>query len=147
MTTTKQRPPRDWREGRRLRALELHEQGWTGKTIAAALGVSKSAVSQWLKRGREGGPEALRAQPPPGRVPRLTAEQRAELPRLLARGAEAFGFLGEVWTAKRVAVVIREEFRVRYHPDHVGRLLRTAGWSSQKPIRRATQSDEAAIER
>jgi transposase len=147
MTTKKQRPPRDWREGRRLRALELHEEGWTGKAIAAALGVSKSAVSQWLKRGREGGPAALRTQPPPGRVPRLTGEQRAELPRLLAHGAEAFGFLGEVWTSKRVAAVIAEAFGVRYHPDHVGRLLRTAGWSPQKPIRRATQRDEAAIER
>jgi transposase len=147
MTTTKQRPPRDWREGGRLRALELHEQGWTGKGIAAALGVSQSAVSQWLKRGREGGPEALRTQPPPGRVPRLTVEQLAELPQLLARGAETFGFLGEVWTSKRVATVIRDEFGVHYHPDHVGRLLRTAGWSPQKPIRRATQRDEAAIER
>src|SRR5581483_10818683 len=93
MTTTKQRPPRDWREGRRLRALELHEQGWTGKAIAAALGVSKSAVSQWLKRGREGGPEALRAQPP-GRAPRLSAEQRAALPgaaRPRGRGLRLFG--------------------------------------------------------
>jgi len=147
MATTKQRPPGDWREGRRLRALELHEQGWTGKAIAAALGVSRSAVSQWLKRGREGGPAALRAHPPPGRVPRLSAEQRAALPHLLARGAEAFGFLGEVWTSKRIAAVIAEAFGVRYHPDHVGRLLRTAGWSPQKPLRRATQRDEAAIER
>ena len=77
----------------------------------------------------------------------MSAEQRAQLPSLLARGAEAFGFIGEVWTAKRVAAVIREEFGVRYHPDHVGRLLRTAGWSPQKPIRRATQRDEAAIGR
>ena len=107
MATKKQRSPRDWREGRRLRALELHAQGWTGTAIAAALGVSQSAVSQWLKRGREGGPDALRAQPPPGRVPRLSAEQRGALPHLLARGAEAFGFLGEVWTSKRIARVIR----------------------------------------
>ncbi len=80
-------------------------------------------------------------------MPRLIAEQLALLPSLLAQDAEAFGFIGEVWTAKRVAAVIRQEFHVRYHPDHVGRLLRAAGWSPQKPIRRATQRDEAAIER
>jgi transposase len=146
MSTEKQRPPRDWREGRRLRALELHADGWTGKKIAAALGVTEGAVSQWLKRAREGGAEALRAHPPPGREPRLTAEQRAALPGLLTRGAEAFGFLGAVWTTKRVAAVIRQEYGVRYHPDHVGRLLRQAGWSPQQPVRRATQRDEAAIE-
>jgi transposase len=139
--------PRDWREERRLRGWALHQQGWTGNAIAAALGVTKAAVSRWLKRAREGGVEALHSQPPPGPTPRLTADQLAQLPGLLARGAEAFGFIGEVWTAKRVAAIIRDEFDVRYHPDHVGRLLRTAGWSPQKPIRRATQRDEAAIQR
>src|ERR671938_62131 len=147
MSTAKPRSPRDWREGRRLRAWALHQQGWTGTAIADALGVTKGAVSRWLKRAREGGAEALYSQPPPGPTPRLSAEQLAQLPGLLAQGAEAFGFPGEVWTAKRVAAVIRDEFHVRYHPDHVGRLLRTAGWSPQKPIRRATQRDEAAIER
>jgi len=117
-----------------------------GKTIAEALGVTKSAVSRWLKRAREGGAEALYSQPPPGPTPRLTTEELARLPYLLARGAEAFGFLGEVWTARRVAAGIQGECRVRYHPDHVGRLLRAAGWSPQKPIRRATQRDEGAIE-
>jgi transposase len=147
MNRAKPGSPRDWREARRLRAWALHLQGWTGKTIAEALGVSKGAVSRWLKRAREGGVEALYAQPPPGPTPRLTAEQLRQLLGLLALGAEAFGFLGEVWTAKRVAAVIRQEFQVHYHPDHVGRLLRAAGWSPQKPICRATQRDEAAIER
>ena len=40
----------DWREGRRVRAYELKEQGWSQRAIAAALGVSEGAVSQWLKR-------------------------------------------------------------------------------------------------
>src|SRR5215211_1369000 len=101
MTTKKQRPPRDWREGRRLRALELHQQGWQGKAIAAALGVSAGAVSQWLRRAREGGREALRSHPPPGPTPKLTADQRAALPGVLAKGAEAHGFVGDVWTTER----------------------------------------------
>src|SRR5919199_2162383 len=138
MSTANPRSPRDWREERRLRAWALHQQGWMGKTMAEALGVSKGAVSQWLKRAREGGVEALYSQPPPGPAPRLTAEQLAQLPGLLARGAEAFGFIGEVWTAKRVAAIIREGFGVRYHPDHVRRLLRAAGGGPHRPIPRAT---------
>ena len=35
----------DWREGRRLRAFELKQQGWPQQRIAEALGVSKGAVS------------------------------------------------------------------------------------------------------
>src|SRR5512135_3526431 len=96
----------DWREERRKRAWQVKEQGWQQKDIATALGVSEGAVSQWLKRGRERGVEALNAHPPTGVTPRLTAEQKAQVPELLAKGAEAYGFRGDVWTASRVAQVI-----------------------------------------
>ncbi len=135
----------DWREERRKQAWKLKEQDWPQKDIAVALGVSEGAVSHWMKRGREGGIEALEAHPPKGVSPRLTAEQKAQLPALLAKGAEAYGFRGEVWTASRVAEVIFRTFGVRYHRDHVGRLLRQAGWSRQQPIERASQRDEEAI--
>src|ERR671915_1484165 len=138
----------DWREGRRLRAFELNQQGWSQQRIAEALGVSKGAVSQWMKRARQGGgAEALKRRPAPGAAPRLSEEQRAKVPELLERGAEAYGFRGEVWTCARVAEVIRREFGVLYHPAHVSRLVRKLGLSLQKPVRRAYQRDEEAIER
>src|SRR3954453_21031789 len=115
--------------------------------IADALGVSKGAVSQWMKRAREGGGvQALKRQPAPGAPPRLSEEQRAEVPKLLQRGAQAHGFRGDVWTCERVAEVIRREFGVSYHPAHVSRLLKALRQSLQKPQRRANQRDEEAIE-
>src|SRR5262245_44565538 len=106
MTTEASAPPRDWREYRRLRALALHEDGWCGRAIAEVLGVSQTSVSAWLKKARVGGRSALRTTPPPGRVANLTAEQRATVPALLAKGAEAYGFIGDLWTTTRVATVI-----------------------------------------
>lgn len=137
----------DWREGRRLRAWELNKEGWAQQRIADALGVSKGAVSQWMKRVREGGVQALKRRPAPGATPRLSEQERTQVRELLERGAEAHGFRGEVWTCERVAVVIRGEFGVSYHPAHVSRLLRALGLSLQKPSRRANQRDEDAIER
>jgi transposase len=137
----------DWREGRRLRALELKRKGWKQRDIADALGVTKGAVSQWMKRAKEEGVQGLLRKPPPGAQPRLSEEQRERIPELLDRGAEAYGFRGEVWTCERVAGVIREEFGVAYHPAHVSRLLRALGLSLQKPARRANQRNEEAIER
>jgi len=43
--------------------------------------------------------------------------------------------------------VIQEEFGVRYHKDHVGRLLKELHWTPQVPIKRALQRDEQAIGR
>ncbi|MFI5276668.1 MAG: helix-turn-helix domain-containing protein [Ktedonobacterales bacterium] len=74
---------------RRQRAWELHQAGWWSKDIAAALGVSRAAVSQWLKRGREGGEEALRTRPSPGATP--TAERRAAGPDSGLTGARSRG--------------------------------------------------------
>jgi transposase len=135
----------DWREERRKRAWTLKEEGWQQQNIAAALGVSEGAVSHWVKRGREGGIEALKAHPSTGVSPRLSAEQKAQIPELLAKGAEAYGFRGDVWTASRVAEVIKQTFGVRYHRDHVGKLMREAGWSRQKPVERASQRNEEAL--
>jgi transposase len=137
---------KDWREGRRLRAFELKEQGWKQTEIADALGVTEGAVSQWMKRAREEGVQALRHKPPPGALPRLSEDERAKLPELVAQGAEAHGFGGEVWTCERVAEVIWREFGVRYHPAHVSRLLKKLRLSLQKPQRLADQRDEDAIE-
>lgn len=128
--------------------MELKRKGWKQRDIADALGVTKGAVSQWMKRAKEEGVQGLlRSKPPPGAQPRLSEEQRERIPELLDRGAKAYGFRGEVWTCERVAGVIREEFGGAYHPAHVSRLLRALGLSLQKPARRANQRNEEAIER
>src|SRR6478672_11920683 len=99
-------PRLDWREGRRRRAWELQQQGWKQQDIAAALGVTPGAVSQWLTRARTEGVEALRRHPAPGPTPKLSADQLEQIPMLLAPGPEAYGFRGQVWTCRRVGEVI-----------------------------------------
>ena len=138
--------PRDWKEGRRFRAWELFQQGWKQCDIAAALGVTPGAVSQWIKRAQVEGNDALSRHLASGPKPKLTLAQRAQLPSLLARGAEAFGFRGDIWTTRRVATIIEREFCVHYHPAHVSRLLQEIGWTPQKPVQRAIQRKEAAIQ-
>jgi transposase len=137
--------PGDWREWRRLRALQLKEQGWYQRDIAEALGVCEESVSRWLACARTAGPETLLARPAPGHPPKLSPAQKDLIPEFLWHGAEAYGFRGDVWTCARVAKVIEEEFAVRYHKGHVSRLLRELGWTPQMPIRRAVQRDEEAI--
>jgi len=88
----------------------------------------------------------LRHQPPLGAPARLSPEQREQIPALLAKGAPAYGFDGDLWTAKRVAVVIAETFGVRYHPTHVSRLLKQLNWTPQLPTSQATQRNADAVD-
>ena len=59
----------------------------------------------------------------------------------------ASGYSTQLWTTARVAEVIWKTFRVRYHRDHVGRLLHSLGWSHQKPQKKALERNQAEIRR
>ena len=136
----------DWREARRFRAWELHEKGWSQARIAEALGVTRGAVSQWFKAiGEEGLSALLSSTGKRGPKPRLSDGELQRLPKFLERGAESYGFRGNVWTRARVGKVIEQEFDVSYSDRHVGRLLGKIGWTRQKPIERADQRDEDEI--
>jgi transposase len=88
----------------------------------------------------------LRVRFSPGRPLKLGETQRRRLLRLLLRGAPAHGYRTQLWTTARIAEVIRREFGVDYHRDHVGRLMHSLNWSPQKPETRAVERDEEAIE-
>jgi transposase len=73
----------------------------------------------------------------PGGQRRLSAEQQSQVLGWLREGAEAHGFRGDLWTRKRVAVLIERNLGIRYHPGHVSTLLQSWKGSSQKPEQRA----------
>jgi transposase len=122
-------------------------QGHQPFEVAHLVGVDRRSVRRWNRAYREAGNDGLRAKPTPGRPPKLDAQAKKRLERVLVKGAKAAGFPTDLWTCPRVAQIIRDGFGVTYHVDHVGRLLRDLGWSPQKPQRRAVERDEAEIQR
>ena len=139
MKTNSKHTFHDWREARRMRAWDIYQQGWSQKDIAAALGVSKGAVSQWITCAKTNGVAGLKARIAPGPTPTLSPTQHAQLPELLHRGAQAYGFPDDVWTCARVAALIAEEFGVQFHPDHVRRILRNICWSRRRFVKKCTK--------
>ncbi|MBI4371465.1 MAG: transposase [Elusimicrobia bacterium] len=133
-------------EQRRLRALELLKAGHGALWVSRKIGCARSAVYAWQESFRKDGEQGLKAKPVPGRPIRLNALQRKQLARILLSGATKSGYPSEMWTARRVAEVTEKRFGVDYHPNHMWRFLRSLGWSCQKPIKRARERDEAAIE-
>jgi transposase len=134
-------------EARRHQAIQWIRQGQRKAEVARRLGVSWQAVWTWWCAYRRAGARGLARRKHPGPVPKLPRQKLAQLPRLLARGAEAHGFPSAVWTTQRVADLLWQRFRVRYDRDHVCRLLHGFGWSWQKPTGRARERDEKAIRR
>lgn len=133
-------------ERRRRRAMQLLREGLPPVEVARMVGVDRRSVRRWNAAHREQGLSGLKAKPAPGRPARLDGEAKAKLEEALLAGAQAAGFPTDLWTCPRVAEVIHDHFGVRYHPDHVCRLLHHLGWSPQKPQRRAMERDEEKIQ-
>lgn len=134
-------------EERRGRAVALLNRDFPPVEVARRVGVDRRSVRRWKAAFRKGGLEALRARPAGGRPPKLNPRSKVRLERALLKGARSQGFPTDLWTCPRVAHLIEERFGVHYHVDHIGRLLRSFGWSPQKPTRRAVERDEVAIQR
>jgi hypothetical protein len=63
----------------------------------------------------------------------------------LADKPTAHGFRTDLWTAWRVADLIRQRFGVAFHPNYLREWLTKRGYSPQRPARKARQRDDAAV--
>jgi transposase len=142
-------PRRDFQglEVRRRRAARLFAAGReTQGAIARLLGVSRQSVMRWYRAWRQGGRAALRGAGRAGRKPRVSREQLRRVEAALREGPRAHGFRTNLWTLPRVARVIHQLTGVQYHPGHVWRLLGAMDWTVQRPAKRATERNDAAIQ-
>lgn len=116
-------------EQRRRRALTLLDRGLAMKDVASRAGVSIASVCRWRQASTAGGAAGLAAKPVPGRPRKLQDVECQRLLKLLQKGPKRNGYPDDRWTLKLIARLIDREFGVTYHPNHIWRLLRRAGWS------------------
>jgi transposase len=133
-------------ERRRCRAVELVEGGESPSLVARILGVHETSIHRWRRLARS--QAGLLAKPHPGPTPRLSDEQLAQLEQLLLQGAKHHGWPNHLWTADRVTALIDRHFGVKFHPEHVRKILKQRlDWTSQKPQLRAKEQNEKEVER
>jgi transposase len=132
-------------EARRMEAARLLRQRLSQSAVAREVGVHRQSVSRWARELEQSGVRGLRKAKRSGRPAKLTAAQLRDLERALKRGPEALGFDTGLWTASRVRELIEYRTGVRYHEDHVWRILRKLNWTCQRPAGKALERDEQAI--
>ena len=135
-------------EAVRIRAVAAVKSGARPEDVAKNLGMTRSAVYGWVALAREGGTEALRAKPVPGRPPKLSGPQMRRVYELVVgNDPRQLSFDFALWTRDLVRLVIMREFGVSLSVVSVGRLLRTLGLSPQRPLWRAWQQSPDAVAR
>jgi transposase len=100
--------------------------------VAAALGLSASTVSRWLRAFILKGVSSLWYRTSPGRPPKLTPTQKARLKEQLAGGPAAAGYPTACWNAALIQDLIYRAFGVLYNVHYLSALLSSLGYSYQK---------------
>jgi len=132
-------------EQRRQHAISLLQEGYQPVDVANLLGVERRSVRRWKAIHRTKGEKGIRAIQASGRPPKLDSNDLRKLEKSLLKGSKKAGYPTNLWTCPRVAQLIQALFGVRYHVDHVGRILHDLGWTPQKPERRAIERNEIRI--
>jgi len=138
---------REQMEERRLAGGRLLKEGKMSQAeIARHLGVSRATVSDWAKIVKAKGIRGLQKKKAPGSESKLSKSQKEKLKGMLDRGALACGFPTDRWTLERVCQLIQREFKVSYHPNYLNRLLRSLGFSPQRPLPQAIEQERELVE-
>ena len=130
---------------KRLRAARMMRAGKGCAEVALAVGVARQTVHTWKRLLDEGGIDALRAVPEPGRPAQLDAAQLAAVRAVVLQSPTEHGFGTELWTLKRVGAVIERMHGVRFGQTQVWRILGSLGFSPQKPDKRAIERNDDAV--
>jgi transposase len=132
---------------RRRLAVERIGEGYSSQEVADFLGVDPSSVRRWAAAFRRHGAAGLAAQAVPGRPAKLTAAQGKIVLRWLEGNPTEHGFATELWTARRLAQLIEQEWDIRFNIDYLGTWLRRRGYTPQKPRRVPRERDDEAVAR
>lgn len=132
-------------ERRRREAVALLDQGLSVAAVAKRVRAAERSVRHWRQTAQEFGEAALAATPHPGKASKLSARQREGLRKRLLKGARSEGFDTDLWTCPRVKEVIRRRYGVEYHVDALPHVLKSLGFTCQKPQLKAVERDDAAI--
>lgn len=131
-------------------AYEAQRLGWGGQQLVSLItGLSRVTIMRGqreLDKGLKKRPLGRARVPGGGRHPKLTEAQLKRLEDLLSEGATAYGWQNNLWTAKRVAQVIRKELGEDLCIFSVRRVLNERlGWTLQKPALQSRDRDENEI--
>jgi transposase len=133
-------------ENRRRLAVDRVNAGYSQTEVAEFLGVAVRSVRRWIQAYRQGGAVALAATPRPGRPTKLAPEQTNTVLGWFRQSPTDFGFTTQLWTARRVAHLIREHFGISMNHRYLNAWLTDRGITPQKPQRRPRERDQARID-
>jgi len=123
------RRSKDVNQSRRLLSLAAVRDGKDRGEAAKIGGMDRQTLRDWVHRFNAAGPEGLFDKWTDGPKSRLSAEQLAELAKIVEAGPDREKDGVVRWRRLDLKRVIAEKFSVEFHERYVGTLLKKLGFS------------------
>lgn len=121
--------------------------GESAASVTRSYGLGSKTIFKWLRIARENGLDSLAPIPRTGRKRALSEIEAEEVKRWIINGdPRQYGFDFGLWTRQIVADLIYDKFKINLSVTAVGNLLHRLGLTPQKPLRRAYERDESAVQ-
>lgn len=130
---------------RRLLAVRRVIGGYSVREVAEFLEVQTRSVRRWMEAYRRAGLDGLAAKAVPGRPSKVTRVQEKIALRWLDDQPSDHGFDTDLWTAARLALLLREEWEIALNQRYLCRWLHARGFSPQRPQRIPRERDARGI--
>lgn len=133
------------REAVRLKAAKLFKKNLPQAEIARKLKVTPAAVNYWHKAWKKGGKKALKSKGQPGFPSKLIPKDRTAFKEAILKGPLVYGYETNFWTLSRLSAVMKKVANVKFGATHTWEIVRSLGFTPQKPRVLAAERDEEAI--
>jgi transposase len=131
----------------RIRGVKACQAGQAAEQVAAALGVNRTTIYDWLALFKKGGWAGLQARKRGGKKAALTERQVCWVVKtVVQKNPRQLQFAFALWTRELVRDLIFRKFNVSLSLVSVGRLLKAAGMSAQRPLFRAWQQNPERVD-
>jgi transposase len=131
---------------RQLLAVALVLEGMPRQQAAEKCGMDQQTLRDWVHRYDEGGVAGLRSRSSPGRAPRLTPEQKAELRALVVAGPDPERDKVVRWRCVDLRAEVARRFGVELRESTIGEWRHQLGLTRLQPRPYHPKRDLAAQE-
>lgn len=128
-----------------MKAGKLFGKGIAQAEVARRFGATRTAALYWYRAWQKDKTNGLKSKGKPGFASRLSEKNRKRFKRAIEQGPEYHGFETQLWTLSRLAAVMKKTTGVRFGHNHTWEVVRSLGFTCQKPQVRARERDEMAI--
>lgn len=134
-------------ESIRILSFERIQGGESVTNVMRSFGYNRTTYYKWKRSYEKKGNAGIKRKTGSGSAPLITPKMYGRIIKWLdGKDPRAYGYATALWTRKIIADLIKRKLKIELSISSVGSLLKRISITPQKPLRRAYERNEKAVQ-